>query len=189
MCLPLGLGGGGELVDRLVALGTLALLVEGARLPEAEAGLERVDPDRGEDGKVPLAGVLFTRATGDTHNGTFFNNEISECTATQVNVSDAPGFIAGTFVWSGFDYLGEARGWPQTAKRGRLLHRTAAWAWSTSPCAAKRRCLRAAHAGNRSVSDAADQARSETTSGTTQVARGQAAIAPPSHGLCGTDIL
>ena len=38
MCLPLGLGGGGELVDRLVALGTLALLVEGAHLPEAEAG-------------------------------------------------------------------------------------------------------------------------------------------------------
>ena len=51
-----------------------------------------------------------------THNGTFYNNEISECTATQVNISDAPRYIAGTFIWSGFDYLGEARGWPQTAK-------------------------------------------------------------------------
>jgi len=50
------------------------------------------------------------------HRGTFYNNEISACTATQVNVSDGPAYIAGTFIWSGFDYLGEARGWPQTTK-------------------------------------------------------------------------
>ena len=49
-------------------------------------------------------------------NGTFYNNEISQCTATQVNESDSREFIAGTFVWSGFDYLGEARGWPQSVK-------------------------------------------------------------------------
>ena len=30
--------------------------------------------------------------------------------------SDSRGFNAGTFVWSGFDYLGESRGWPQTVK-------------------------------------------------------------------------
>ena len=49
-------------------------------------------------------------------NGTFYNNEISTCTAQQVNESDSREFVAGTFVWSGFDYLGEARGWPQTVK-------------------------------------------------------------------------
>lgn len=49
-------------------------------------------------------------------NGTFYNNEISQCTAQQVNESDSREFVAGTFVWSGFDYLGEARGWPQTVK-------------------------------------------------------------------------
>ena len=49
-------------------------------------------------------------------NGTFYNNEISQCTAQQVNESDSRKFVAGTFVWSGFDYLGEARGWPQTVK-------------------------------------------------------------------------
>ena len=30
--------------------------------------------------------------------------------------SDEPDYVAGTFVWSGFDYLGEARGWPQNTK-------------------------------------------------------------------------
>jgi hypothetical protein len=38
-------------------------------------------------------------------NGTFYNNEISECTLDQVNRSDSRAFVAGTFVWSGFDYL------------------------------------------------------------------------------------
>ena len=49
-------------------------------------------------------------------NGTFYNNEIGQCTAEQVNISDSRDFVAGTFVWSGFDYLGESRGWPQTVK-------------------------------------------------------------------------
>ena len=30
-----------------------------------------VDPDLGDDGDVPLAGVFKTKATGDTYNGTF----------------------------------------------------------------------------------------------------------------------
>ena len=45
----------------------------------------------------------------ENENGTFYNNEISQCTASQVNESDSREFVAGTFVWSGFDYLGEAR--------------------------------------------------------------------------------
>jgi hypothetical protein len=50
-------------------------------------------------------------------NGTFYNNNIGECTATQVAQTDFMAeYIAGTFVWSGFDYLGEARGWPQNTK-------------------------------------------------------------------------
>lgn len=49
-------------------------------------------------------------------NGTFYNNEIGSCTATQVYESDGRDYVAGTFIWSGFDYLGEARGWPQTVK-------------------------------------------------------------------------
>jgi hypothetical protein len=52
----------------------------------------------------------------EEENGTFYNNEISDCTASQVNRSDSRAFVAGTFVWSGFDYLGEARGWPQSVK-------------------------------------------------------------------------
>eukprot|EP01065_Artemidia_motanka_P030865 TRINITY_DN3700_c1_g1_i2.p1 TRINITY_DN3700_c1_g1~~TRINITY_DN3700_c1_g1_i2.p1 ORF type:complete len:955 (+),score=244.92 TRINITY_DN3700_c1_g1_i2:106-2970(+) len=53
--------------------------------------------------------------------GTFYNNEISQCTATQVAESDSRPFVAGTFIWSGFDYLGESRGWPQIGKcRGTL---------------------------------------------------------------------
>ena len=30
--------------------------------------------------------------------------------------SDSLDYVSGTFVWSGFDYLGEARGWPQNTK-------------------------------------------------------------------------
>jgi hypothetical protein len=33
-----------------------------------------------------------------------------------VAYSDSRDFNVGTFVWSGFDYLGESRGWPQTSK-------------------------------------------------------------------------
>jgi hypothetical protein len=49
-------------------------------------------------------------------DGVFYNNEIAQCTASQVAYSDSRDFNAGTFVWSGFDYLGESRGWPQTGK-------------------------------------------------------------------------
>lgn len=49
-------------------------------------------------------------------DGVFYNNEIAKCTADQVAYSDARDFNVGTFVWSGFDYLGESRGWPQTSK-------------------------------------------------------------------------
>ena len=53
--------------------------------------------------------------------GYFYNNNIGECTAHQVAYSDAPDYVTGTFVWSGFDYLGEARGWPQNTKcRGTI---------------------------------------------------------------------
>eukprot|EP00463_Aulacantha_scolymantha_P000392 TRINITY_DN1231_c0_g1_i1.p1 TRINITY_DN1231_c0_g1~~TRINITY_DN1231_c0_g1_i1.p1 ORF type:complete len:334 (+),score=71.53 TRINITY_DN1231_c0_g1_i1:722-1723(+) len=30
--------------------------------------------------------------------------------------SDSLDYVAGTFIWSGFDYLGESRGWPQNSK-------------------------------------------------------------------------
>ena len=46
----------------------------------------------------------------------FYNNNIGECTSSQVAYSDTRDFVAGTFIWSGFDYLGEARGWPQNTK-------------------------------------------------------------------------
>ena len=55
-------------------------------------------------------------------DGTFYNNEIGACTASQVARSDGRAFVAGTFIWSGFDYLGESRGYPQTVKcRGVVL--------------------------------------------------------------------
>ncbi len=55
----------------------------------------------------------------------FYNNEIGKCTADQVIMSDLPDFMAGTFVWSGFDYLGESRGWPQNIKcRGTISDAT-----------------------------------------------------------------
>ena len=44
------------------------------------------------------------------------NNNIGKCTSDQVKNSDLRPTVAGTFVWSGFDYLGEARGWPQNTK-------------------------------------------------------------------------
>eukprot|EP00425_Heterocapsa_triquetra_P008678 CAMPEP_0195138142 /NCGR_PEP_ID=MMETSP0448-20130528/157226_1 /TAXON_ID=66468 /ORGANISM="Heterocapsa triquestra, Strain CCMP 448" /LENGTH=335 /DNA_ID=CAMNT_0040176399 /DNA_START=29 /DNA_END=1033 /DNA_ORIENTATION=- len=53
--------------------------------------------------------------------GVFYNNEIAQCTADQVWWSDSRDFNLGTFVWSGFDYLGESKGWPQTVKcRGTI---------------------------------------------------------------------
>jgi hypothetical protein len=48
--------------------------------------------------------------------GVFYNNNIGKCTAQQVSESDARQFVAGTFIWSGFDYYGEARGFPQNTK-------------------------------------------------------------------------
>lgn len=53
---------------------------------------------------------------GNETSGQFYNNEISQCTATQVIESDNRTFMSGTFVWSGFDYYGESRGFPQTTK-------------------------------------------------------------------------
>eukprot|EP00051_Salpingoeca_urceolata_P004109 m.62678 g.62678 ORF g.62678 m.62678 type:complete len:996 (-) comp13376_c0_seq3:134-3121(-) len=59
--------------------------------------------------------------TGDNTDGVFYNNEISQCTGTQISRSDSREFMSGTFVWSGFDYFGESRGWPQTVKaRGAI---------------------------------------------------------------------
>ena len=67
------------------------------------------DPQDGGCGGIP------------SPTGVFYNNNIGECTAQQVQISDHPEYIAGTFVWSGFDYLGEARGWPQNTKcRGTI---------------------------------------------------------------------
>eukprot|EP00854_Cymbomonas_tetramitiformis_P000347 gene347-634_t len=53
---------------------------------------------------------------GVESSGDFYHNEISNCTASQILESDGRGYVAGSFVWSGFDYLGESRGWPQTVK-------------------------------------------------------------------------
>jgi len=57
-----------------------------------------------------------TKTGSNVTSGTFYSNEISECTATQVDRYDSREYLAGQFVWSGFDYLGEARGWPQVTK-------------------------------------------------------------------------
>ena len=58
---------------------------------------------------------------GGVPGAVFYNNNIGQCTSKQVIMSDAPNYIAGTFVWSGFDYLGESRGWPQNIKcRGTI---------------------------------------------------------------------
>jgi len=60
-------------------------------------------------------------AAGDNTTGLFYNNEISQCTAVQVNYTDSRDFVSGTFVWSGSDYYGESRGWPQVVKcRGAI---------------------------------------------------------------------
>ena len=48
--------------------------------------------------------------------GVFYNNNIGKCTAQQVTQSDSRDFVAGTYIWSGFDYYGEARGFPQNTK-------------------------------------------------------------------------
>lgn len=48
--------------------------------------------------------------------GVFYNNNIGKCTSDQVIRSDSLDYVSGTFIWSGFDYLGEARGWPQNTK-------------------------------------------------------------------------
>eukprot|EP01062_Namystynia_karyoxenos_P053520 TRINITY_DN4338_c0_g1_i1.p1 TRINITY_DN4338_c0_g1~~TRINITY_DN4338_c0_g1_i1.p1 ORF type:complete len:979 (+),score=225.56 TRINITY_DN4338_c0_g1_i1:75-2939(+) len=64
--------------------------------------------------------------------GTFYNNEISQCTATQIAASDSRPFVAGTFVWSGFDYYGESRGFPQTAKCRGAIADVAGFAKETS---------------------------------------------------------
>jgi beta-galactosidase/beta-glucuronidase len=60
--------------------------------------------------------------------GQFYQNEIADCTAQQVNYSDGRADVAGTFVWSGFDYLGEARGWPQVSKPRGTIGDTAGFA-------------------------------------------------------------
>ena len=44
----------------------------------------------------------------------------------QVERSDGLEYVAGTFVWSGYDYFGESRGYPQTVKcRGAVAVRNA----------------------------------------------------------------
>jgi len=53
---------------------------------------------------------------GQATDGEFYNNEISQCTASQINYTDSRDYVSGTFVWSAFDYYGESRGWPQTVK-------------------------------------------------------------------------
>ena len=35
--------------------------------------------------------------------GVFYNNNIGQCTSQQVMESDQLDYVAGTFVWSGFD--------------------------------------------------------------------------------------
>jgi hypothetical protein len=55
---------------------------------------------RGEDADLTPASKSEANAT---RPGLFYNNEIQNCTATQILESDSRPFLAGTFVWSGFD--------------------------------------------------------------------------------------
>ena len=38
---------------------------------------------------------------GSNTEGKFYNNEISQCTGTQILRSDSRDFVGGTYVWSG----------------------------------------------------------------------------------------
>eukprot|EP00045_Choanoeca_perplexa_P013797 m.157887 g.157887 ORF g.157887 m.157887 type:complete len:955 (-) comp16458_c0_seq1:38-2902(-) len=73
---------------------------------------------RGEDADLTPADKTAANAS---RPGLFYNNLIQECTASQVNTTDSRDYVSGTFVWSGFDYMGEAQGWPQIIKcRGTI---------------------------------------------------------------------
>ena len=59
---------------------------------------------RGEDGDLP-------------HNSTLvhYTDEVSGCLHDQVLTSDAPEYVAGTFVWTLHDYMGEPGNWPHVS--------------------------------------------------------------------------
>jgi len=59
---------------------------------------------RGEDADMP-------------HNSTLvhFNDDVSECLSGQVSQSDQVEWIAGTFVWTFHDYMGEPGNWPHVS--------------------------------------------------------------------------
>ena len=63
---------------------------------ESERG---VDYDFCPNPTGPRAGVAT--ATPDDCQ---FNNEVSNCTSEQVGYSDSRPFMAGTYIWSGWDY-------------------------------------------------------------------------------------
>ena len=44
-----------------------------------------------------------------------FKSEVSQCLAQQTQVSDAPEFVAGTFVWTLHDYMGEPGAFPHVS--------------------------------------------------------------------------
>lgn len=60
--------------------------------------------------------------SGNDTAGMFYNDEISQCTGTQIAESDSRGYVSGTFIWSGSQYLGESRGWPQTTKARGIVN-------------------------------------------------------------------
>ena len=44
--------------------------------------------------------------------GRYFDNENSACVKQQTQLSNAPNYVGGTFVWTLHDYYGEAGAWP-----------------------------------------------------------------------------
>ena len=62
------------------------------------------ETQRGEDADLP-------------HNETavFYSNENAACLAAQTQASNGPEWMAGTFVWTMFDYVGEPDRWPHVS--------------------------------------------------------------------------
>lgn len=61
------------------------------------------ETQRGEDGDL-------------LHDATvFYTNENSECLSSQTTRSDTVPFVAGTFVWTFLDYIGEPGPWPHVS--------------------------------------------------------------------------
>lgn len=79
---------------------------------------------RGEDGDMP-------------HNDTVLHSdENSECLAGQLVPADTTDYVAGVFVWTAFDYMGEPDAWPQVSSTFgfsdlSLFQKPSAWWYRT----------------------------------------------------------